>query len=145
MPEEFEKICDENAKNNEIIKILEQKLEKAEKDLFNIAQKNKAVMEAKLDEIKVLKSTISKNNVIFSNKTKELVEANKTIKLNDKSIHNLEQKNLNQKDTIIRLKENLNDTKKEKKKLEEIFKKEESQEKGKGYLREKRFYLPLLH
>lgn len=131
LKEEFEKICDENAKNNEIIEILEQKLENAEKDLFNIAHKNKADMEAKLDEIKVLKSTITKTNVIFSNKTKELAEANKTIKLNEKSIYNLEQKNLNQKDTISRLKENLNDTKKEKKKLEEIFKKEEKKVKKK--------------
>ena len=51
LKEEFEKICDENAKNNEIIEILEQKLENAEKDLFNIAHKNKADMEAKLVQV----------------------------------------------------------------------------------------------
>ena len=121
----------DNKHYREIIAELEGRLEKAEKDLFTISKRNKTNIDEKVEEIKVLKSVIKKNNEESSTTKKELTQANRNVKSKERDIFNLEKNKLSQFETIKNLKENLNELRKDKKNLENNLKHQEKKAKKK--------------
>ena len=82
--------CDES-KNT--IKLLEEKLDKAESEFFKQYNKFKEIKEDTAIEIKLLKQSIKNSNEESKNHKKTLSEVNKMIKIKEKTNFNL-QRNL---------------------------------------------------
>ena len=82
------------------IKILEDKLEKSEKEAFDILKKNKTFIDQKNDEAKTLKSVITNGNIEMNKIKTEVNLADKSLKMKDKEVYNLENIKLTQLETI---------------------------------------------
>ena len=92
---------------------LQNRLEKAEEEML-INFKNAKITDEKLrDEIFILKSVIKKSEGEITSLKSKYSEAAKTIKVQGKNIHNLENKNENLISQVTKLKEIKNDAKKE--------------------------------
>ena len=104
--------------SKEIIKILEEKVEKAECDLYKEAKSFKNRNDALLNEIKLLKESIKKSRDIESDQKADLMEEKKNLKAKEKEVHNLQKKleisssklqTLNEKYSSLKSEKNLSD------------------------------------
>ena len=109
-----------------ISKTLESKVEAAEATLFKHykeIQQCKDTIGKKDDENKALKNVIKNNNLEMSKNNGDLNGFKKILKVKEKDIHNLETKNYNLQETIVKSKEASSKPKEDKRKLEKEIKK----------------------
>ena len=105
---EKERIETENEVFAHTIDVLEARVEKAESAVISYCKETKSLktsFEKEADNIKVLKNVIKNLNIDVDKNHKDLNTANKTIKIKDKEIYNLENKTINQQQTNKKLKE----------------------------------------
>ena len=95
----IEKKAETESRRDEVF-TLQNRLEKAEKDLLKYCEDEKNQRSKLTEEIKVMNSMKKKDNESISNLTKDLSKAKTEIKTLQKDIHSLEKKNENLKDRI---------------------------------------------
>ena len=110
----------------EVIKVLESKVDKAEKDAFKDmkeAQVAKDDRKKVLGDLDVLKDVINNHNKDICKNKNDLSQGYKTIKTRDKEIHNLTNKCLNQQNSIKNLKDSIKELKAAKANLDKELRK----------------------
>lgn len=110
----FDKNETELSNSLDIIKQLEDKLERCEADLIQESNKFKISKEQLMDENKLLKDSIKKNKVEEEGLKKNLSEAKKVVKSTEKENYNLQKRVDNFLETTKNFKENIKELKKEK-------------------------------
>ena len=104
------------------VAILEEKVEKAEANLYKFITTNKNAEKDKNEEIKLLKGVIKNSTDELQNNKKQMNQINKLVKSKEKENYNLENKVENQTETIRSLKETCNFLNSEKRILEKELK-----------------------
>ena len=122
---QLEKSQAENVADKKVIEMLEEKMEKAESEVYSHFKETKKVREA-LEKVTgdetVLKNVINDLNKEATKNKTEINQFSKVIKAKDKEIHNLENKALNLQDTIKNIKEKNKELKKDKTNIEKEVK-----------------------
>ena len=116
-----EKLVAEKASDRQVIDMLEEKIEKAETEVFTHFKELKNTKESLLkanENISVLKNVISNTNKEVSKNKDDLAQFAKVMKGKNKDLHNFENKVLNQPDIIKNLKDQIKGFKAEKSELE---------------------------
>ena len=98
---------------SDTIRILEDKLAHAEKELFKESNMFKNKKNELSGEINILKESLKKSQAETSQKSKAVSDHDKNLKVKDKEIHNLEKKGENLVETNKKLKEAITDFKKD--------------------------------
>ena len=111
----------ELSKANEHIKLLENKIENAEAELFQEISKFKYKKDDFIDEIKLLKQSIKNSNMDNLKQNKEILELKKLVKLKEKETNKANQKIDNFFETNRKLKEDVSKLKKRKESCREKF------------------------
>ena len=102
---------------------LQEKLAKAECDLYKISNNAKENRENLIDEVKTFKNALCKSNEDTAKLRSDVSSAKKSNKLKEKEIYNLSRKNENLEESIKNLKEEKFKLKSEKAKIESKMKK----------------------
>ena len=110
----------ENESNKNVIEVLEGKIAKAEAEVFSYLKESKQLREAlekTNEEAAVLKTVINNFNKEAAKMKNEINHSAKIVKAKDKEIYKLDQKTLNQQNTIRNLKDLVTELKNDKAKL----------------------------
>ena len=109
--------------SKDVVKLFEEKLEKAESEFLKQCTNFKEIKDDNVSETKLLKVTVKNANEEIKKLKKDLSEANKVIKTNEKNIYNLEQNLESTQEKNKILKDENNKFKLDKKKSEKKEKK----------------------